>query len=95
MTLRPIIAERTAANKELSKTGPEYLTVFEGATGKELSTVAYEPSRNILSDSAWGDSFGNRCERYLACVAYLDGKKAEPCDVQRLLYSRLPVRLGL
>ena len=57
------------------KTGPEYLTVFEGATGKELSTVAYEPSRNILSDSAWGDSFGNRCERYLACVAYLDGKK--------------------
>ena len=32
-------------------------------------------SRNILSDSAWGDSFGNRCERYLACVAYLDGKK--------------------
>ena len=57
------------------KTGPDYLTVFEGATGKELSTVAYEPSRNILSDSAWGDSFGNRCERYLACVAYLDGKK--------------------
>ena len=57
------------------KTGPEYLTFFEGATGKELSTVAYEPSRNILSDSAWGDSFGNRCERYLACVAYLDGKK--------------------
>lgn len=57
------------------KTGPEYLTVFEGATGKELSTVAYEPSRSIISDSEWGDSYGNRCERYLACIAYLDGKK--------------------
>lgn len=53
--------------------GPEYLTVFEGATGKELSTVAYEPSRNIISE--WGDSYGNRSERYLACIAYLDGKR--------------------
>ena len=61
--------------KGVIKTGPEYLTVFEGSTGKELSTVAYEPSRNIISDSAWGDSYGNRSERYLACVAYLDGKK--------------------
>jgi rhamnogalacturonan endolyase len=51
--------------------GPEYLTVFEGATGRELATVNYEPPRgNVL---AWGDSYGNRCDRFLACVAYLDG----------------------
>lgn len=61
--------------KGVIKSGPEYLTVFEGATGKELSTVAYEPGRDIISDSAWGDSYGNRSERYLACIAYLDGKK--------------------
>ncbi len=54
-------------------TGSEYLTVFNGETGAEMATVKYEPARNI--NSSWGDSYGNRCERYLACVAYLDGKK--------------------
>lgn len=52
--------------------GPEYLTVFNGETGAEMATVKYEPARNI--NSSWGDSYGNRSERYLACVAYLDGK---------------------
>ncbi len=53
-------------------TGPEYLTVFSGLTGEALATTAYNPPRNIISN--WGDSYGNRCERYLACVAYLNGK---------------------
>ncbi len=53
--------------------GPEYLTLFDGLTGAELSTVAYEPARGSLS--SWGDTYGNRSERYLACVAYLDGDK--------------------
>ncbi len=52
-------------------TGPEYLTLFDGLTGNELHTVAYEPVRGNLS--AWGDSYGNRADRFLACVAYLDG----------------------
>jgi hypothetical protein len=56
------------------KTGPEYLTVFSGATGENLCTVSYEPLRSVRTDSQWGDTYGNRCERYLACVAYLDGK---------------------
>ena len=56
------------------KSGPEYLTVFNGETGAEISTVAYNPPRSIKSDSDWGDSNGNRSERYLACVAYLDGQ---------------------
>lgn len=55
-------------------TGPEYLTVFDGLTGKALHTVDYVPQRGRLED--WGDSYANRSDRYLACVAYLDGRKA-------------------
>ena len=51
--------------------GPEYLTVFSGETGKALKTVDYLPGRGITND--WGDSYGNRSERYLAAIAYLDG----------------------
>jgi hypothetical protein len=60
--------------------GPEYLTVFEGATGRELKTVAYEPARHD-DGLMWGDYAmariepGNRVDRFLAGVAYLDGKK--------------------
>ncbi|SFR99803.1 rhamnogalacturonan lyase family protein, partial [Anaeromicropila populeti] len=52
--------------------GPEYLTIFEGATGKNLKTITYEPARGSVSD--WGDSYGNRVDRFLSGVAYLDGK---------------------
>lgn len=51
--------------------GSEYLTVFEGMTGKALYTTNYEPARGNVSD--WGDSYGNRVDRFLACIAYLDG----------------------
>lgn len=51
--------------------GPEYLTLFDGRTGKELNTVAYNPPRVNVND--WGDNYGNRSDRFLACVAYLDG----------------------
>lgn len=51
--------------------GPEYLTIFNGETGEALKTVDYLPGRGVAGD--WGDSYGNRSERYLACVAYLDG----------------------
>ena len=67
--------------------GQEYLTVFEGLTGKAINTIAYYPNRNTkaeLSEATgsfnWDDrsgktdkgSYGNRGERYLAAVAYLD-----------------------
>lgn len=60
--------------------GPEYLTVFNGLTGAEINTIAYNPPRSIRKhqksgSDAWGDNYGNRCERYLAGVAYLDGVK--------------------
>ncbi|MBT2700931.1 fibronectin type III domain-containing protein [Bacillus sp. ISL-40] len=52
--------------------GAEYLTVFEGETGKALTTTDYEPPRGDVG--AWGDSYGNRVDRFLAAVAYLDGE---------------------
>jgi len=52
-------------------TGPEYLTVFNGPDGIEAVTTDYMPPRGNVS--SWGDSYGNRVDRFLACVAYLDG----------------------
>lgn len=54
-------------------TGPEYLTVFDGQTGAALATVNYEPARGTVS--SWGDSYGNRVDRFLAAIAYLDGER--------------------
>ncbi len=51
--------------------GPEYLTVFNGRTGEAMQTIDYVPARGNIQD--WGDSNGNRSDRFLACVAYLDG----------------------
>jgi rhamnogalacturonan endolyase len=51
--------------------GPEYLTVFDGRTGAALATTDYYPPRGKVAD--WGDNYGNRVDRFLACVAYLDG----------------------
>lgn len=61
--------------------GPEYLTVFDGLTGEAIHTVTYEPGRGD-DMRAWGglatggstDNNGNRADRFLACVAYLDGE---------------------
>jgi rhamnogalacturonan endolyase len=61
--------------------GPEFLTVFDGLTGAALKTINYWPSRHPLKEDPtpdelkeiWGDGRANRSERYLACVAYLDG----------------------
>ena len=50
--------------------GPEYLTLFDGKTGAEVSTVEYVPVRGNVGD--WGDTYGNRVDRFLACVAYFD-----------------------
>lgn len=51
--------------------GPEYLTVFNGETGAAMQTVNYLPARGTVSN--WGDNYGNRVDRFLACVAWLDG----------------------
>jgi rhamnogalacturonan endolyase len=62
--------------------GPEFLTIFDGLTGAELATTKYIPGRHPNTDNPtgdqmkamWGDGYGNRGDRFLACVAYLDGK---------------------
>ncbi|MEY8685176.1 rhamnogalacturonan lyase [Bacteroides sp. AN502(2024)] len=51
--------------------GPEYLTLFNGLTGEAMQTIDYVPERGDWM--SWGDRRGNRCDRFLACVAYLDG----------------------
>ena len=64
-------------------TGPEYFSVFDGRTGRVLDTVPYIPQRAPNNDNPkteemktiWGDGYGNRSERYLASVAYLDGTR--------------------
>ncbi len=62
---------RTPRNQGRILTGNEYLTVFNGLTGAAMQTIDYVPARGNLAD--WGDTRANRSDRYLACVAYLDG----------------------
>ena len=54
--------------------GPEYISVFNGLTGEVMDTKPYIPARGELA--AWGDSKGNRSERYLAAVGYFGSEKA-------------------
>ena len=51
--------------------GPELLTVFSGATGAAQGSAPYVPARGKVAD--WNDDYGNRVDRFLAGVAYLDG----------------------
>jgi len=62
---------RTSSGYVLS--GPEYLTVFDGLTGRALATANYQVPRGTVS--AWGDSYGNRVDRFLAGVGYFDGQR--------------------
>jgi len=62
---------RSSAGYVLS--GPEFLTVFNGQTGAILATANYVVPRGTVS--AWGDSYGNRVDRFLSAVAYLDGTR--------------------
>ena len=76
--------------------GQEYLTVFNGLTGEAVHTIAYYPDRNAKAELSeaegtfnWDDrsgrndkgNYGNRGERYLAAVAYLDGPDGRPSGI--------------
>ena len=54
--------------------GPEFITIFDGLSGRALDTKSYIPERGELK--AWGDDRGNRSERYLAGVGYFGGQNA-------------------
>lgn len=67
-------ADNTAihlSGKGIPTSGGEYVTIFDGETGQALYTT-----EGITRDAvaSWGDSKWNRSERYLAAVAYIDGK---------------------
>jgi hypothetical protein len=63
--------------------GPEFITVFNGLTGEELATTTWYPKRDPDNDNdnptasrintVWGDSYGNRLDRFLAGIAFCDG----------------------
>jgi len=84
-TLPDILATDDAADYRNDRgrilSGPEFLTVFNGSTGRALHTVYYYPNRGFgfggdADYGNWGDKPnlpGNRGERYLACAAHLDG----------------------
>ena len=52
--------------------GPEWVTCFDGRTGRALSTMDYIPERGEIR--AWGDNYANRSDRFLAACGYLDGQ---------------------
>ncbi|SFE62188.1 Cadherin-like beta sandwich domain-containing protein [Paenibacillus catalpae] len=66
--------------------GPEYFTIFEGTTGKALATEDYDPPRGNIGD--WGDTYGNRIDRFGAAIAYLDGQRPS-LILQRGYYTRM------
>ena len=53
--------------------GPEYLTIFNGESGAAMATTDYVPARGTVS--SWGDNYGNRVDRFLGGIAYLDGSR--------------------
>jgi hypothetical protein len=70
--------------------GPEYITVFDGLTGRALASKPYIPERGNVGD--WGDKYGNRSERYLAALGYFgneqNGKRVASGVFCRGYYTR-------
>ena len=83
------VADYRASNGRIL-TGPEYLSVFDGLTGRMLDTKSYIPERGNLQ--GWGDSKANRSDRFLAAVGYLGNKKknerGEMRDVASAIFCR-------
>ncbi|MGB8298496.1 MAG: rhamnogalacturonan lyase [Polyangia bacterium] len=74
-------------------TGPEYVTVFAGDTGKELATIDYPVPRGVVT--SWGDGYGNRVDRFNGGMAFVKQKgvaTGQPNIIQqRGYYTRLTV----
>ncbi|MBE7171509.1 MAG: T9SS type A sorting domain-containing protein [Williamsia sp.] len=80
----PIADYRNSSGYVLS--GPEFLTIFNGMTGAAMATTNYLPGRGSVA--AWGDTYGNRVDRFIAAIAYLDGQKPS-LVMGRGYYTRL------
>lgn len=69
-----VIGDRTADYRNSAGyilSGPEFLTVFDGQTGAIIDSIPFEPVRGSVA--SWGDTYGNRVDRFQATIAYLDG----------------------
>ena len=68
--------------------GLEYVTVFEGRTGRALATEEYIPTRYPMDSwGGWGgnggtDNLGERSDRFSAGVGCFDGKTPSPFFVR-------------
>ncbi|MGW4231703.1 rhamnogalacturonan lyase [Streptomyces sp. NPDC004980] len=68
--------------------GPEFLSVFNGRTGRVMDSVPFEPARGSVAD--WGDTWGNREGRLLSATAYVNG--STPSMIfSRGIYERIAV----
>lgn len=82
-------ASSVNASGVITDGGKEWITCFDGRTGKELATIDYWPYFNIQRE--WADpregktdtnTYGHRGNWFKACVAFLDvDGKAKPCAV--------------
>jgi hypothetical protein len=66
------------------QSGPEYLTILDGTTGKEICHADW-PERELFKDEGY-----NHASRNQLCIAYLDGKTPS-IIVHRGTYKRLIV----
>jgi rhamnogalacturonan endolyase len=66
--------------------GPEYFSIFDGLSGRELATAQYHVPRGNVN--AWGDNYGNRVDRFLASSAYLDDTGLPSFVMARGYYTR-------
>ncbi|MBW7457155.1 rhamnogalacturonan lyase, partial [Paenibacillus sepulcri] len=94
-----VLAPKRSANNQLRTfdgfilTGPEYLSVFNGATGDEMETIRFKTGRTD-DGLMWGDYAlgrvepGNRVDRFMSGIAFLDGKKPYSIMV-RGVYTRV------
>jgi len=59
--------------------GPEFFTIFDGATGLPIDTVEYFAPYGI-SRGGWGDANQNRSDRFMAGVAFMPRSGVEGAE---------------
>jgi autotransporter-associated beta strand repeat len=75
-------------NMQYMNAGPEFLSLIDGATGKELDRVNFIPRG---SSSDWGDSYGHRANKFFFGAPYFDGKHPS-LFIARGIYTKTEMR---
>lgn len=68
--------------------GPEYLSLIDGETGRELDWVNFIPRGN---SNDWGDGYGHRANKFFFGAPFLDGKKPS-LFIGRGIYTQTKMR---